>query len=119
MIVEDDPEIRESLAELLESWQLVPVAVDGGEAALRALREGGCRPAVILLDLKMSRLSGWEFRREQMHDVRLREVPVVIMTALPIPTGSARAEFGEVAWLRKPFSLDDLQAALAAALKSP
>ncbi len=119
MIVEDDDEIRESLAELLESWQLVTAAVNGGESALRTLREEGCRPSVILLDLKMSGLSGWEFRRQQMNDAILSQVPVVIMTALPIPTGSARAEFGDVTWLRKPFSLADLRAALAGVLERP
>jgi CheY-like chemotaxis protein len=113
MIVEDDDGIRESLAELLESWELIPLEVKCGEDALRMLR-GGCRPALILLDLKMDGVSGWDFRREQMSDPRLNEVPVVIMTALSIPEGSARAEAGEVTWLRKPFSPDELRVALAA-----
>ena len=111
MIVEDDDGIRESLAELLESWDLTTLQVRSGEVALRTLR-GGCQPAVILLDLKMDGLSGWDFRREQMSDPGLKDVPVVIMTALSIPEGSARSEVGEVTWLRKPFSPDELRAAL-------
>ena len=114
MIVEDHDGIRESLAELLEGWDRVTVTVKSGEAALQMLR-GGCRPAVILLDLKMDGLNGWDFRREQMNDPRFRDVPVVIMTALSIPDGSARAEVGEVTWLRKPFSPEELAAALAVA----
>jgi len=111
MIVEDDDGIRESLAELLENWDLVTLEVKSGEIALQMLRDG-CRPALILLDLKMEGLSGWDFRREQMNDPSLNGVPVVIMTALSIPDGTSRAEFGEVTWLRKPFSPDDLSAAL-------
>jgi len=113
MIVEDDDAIRESLAELLQGWELATLEVKSGELALETLR-GGCRPAIILLDLKMDGLSGWEFRRAQMSDPSLSEVPVVIMTALSIPDGSARAEAGDVTWLRKPFSPDELRAALAA-----
>jgi len=113
MIVEDDDGIRESLAELLESWELRPLEVRDGEDALRVLRDG-CRPEVIFLDLKMCGLSGWEFRREQMKDPCLKEIPVVIMTALSIPEGSARAEVGDVTWLRKPFSPEELRVALAA-----
>ena len=112
MIVEDDDGIRESLAELLESWELVTLEVESGEAALQMLR-GGCRPAVILLDLKMDGLNGWDFRRAQMEDPSLNRVPVVIMTALSIPDGSARAEVGDVTWLRKPFSPDELREVLA------
>ena len=112
MIVEDDDGICESLAELLESWELVTLVAKGGEAALQMLR-GGCRPALILLDLKMDGLSGWDFRRAQMDDPALNRVPVVIMTALSIPDGGARAEVGDVTWLRKPFSPDELRAVLA------
>jgi CheY-like chemotaxis protein len=50
-----------------------------------------------------------------MNDPRFRDVPVVIMTALSIPDGSARAEVGEVTWRRKPFSPEELAAALAVA----
>jgi CheY-like chemotaxis protein len=113
MIVEDDDGIRESLAELLESWELVTVEVHSGDVALQMLR-GGCRPAVILLDLKMDGLNGWDFRRAQMEDPSLSQVPVVIMTALSIPDGSARDEVGDVTWLRKPFSPEELRAALSA-----
>jgi CheY-like chemotaxis protein len=113
MIVEDDDGIRESLAELLESWELITVEVESGDVALQMLR-GGCRPAVILLDLKMDGLSGWDFRRAQMEDPSLSQVPVVIMTALSIPDGSARAVVGDVTWLRKPFSPEELRAALSA-----
>jgi CheY-like chemotaxis protein len=115
MIVEDDDGIRESLAELLENLDLVPLQITSGELALRTLR-GGCRPALILLDLKMDGLSGWDFRREQMDDPGLNAIPVVIMTALSIPDGSARDEAGQVTWLRKPFSPEELRAALAAAV---
>ena len=115
MVVEDDDGIRAPLIDLLESLQFVPLAVNSGEAALRTLR-GGCQPSVILLDLKMSGLNGWDFRREQMNDSSLSKIPVVIMTALSIPGESARAEVGDVTWLSKPFSPEQLGEALSAAL---
>lgn len=118
MIVEDDDDIRESLAELLEGWEFVPVAVNGGEAALGMLR-GGFDPLLIFLDLKMSGLSGWDFRREQMNDPKLSEIPVVITTALAADSDAAGAAgLGEVTWLPKPFKADGLRAVLAAAISS-
>jgi CheY-like chemotaxis protein len=116
MIVEDDDDIRESLTELLESGEFAPFAVKNGESALRELR-AGYQPSVILLDLKMPGLNGWDFRREQRNDPRLSKIPVVIMTGLGIPDDGLRAEVGDVIWLPKPFTPDALRGALSAALR--
>lgn len=118
MIVEDDDDIRESLAELLKTWHVATVAVNSGEVALRMLR-GGFEPCLIVLDLKMFGLSGWDFRREQMKDPRLTKIPVVISTALSPDDQAARAGLGDVTWLNKPFSPHRLKEVLFAAVESP
>jgi len=118
LIVEDDDDIRESLAELLESWQVATVAVNSGEVALGMLRRG-FEPCLILLDLKMLGLSGWDFRREQMKDPRISKIPVVISTALGPADEVVRAELGDVTWLAKPFNPDRLKEVLCTAVESP
>jgi putative two-component system response regulator len=103
MVVEDDDDIRESLVELLEGWGLHPLPVQGAARALQLL-EDGCQPAVILLDLRMPGMTGWEFRRAQMSESRFATIPVVVMTALGGNQDPIKAQMGDVVWLPKPFA---------------
>jgi two-component system chemotaxis response regulator CheY len=103
LVVEDDDDIRESLVELLEKWGLRPLPARGALAALRMLREGS-RPDVILLDLRMPGVSGWDFRRVQMDEPSLANIPVVVMTALGGDHEAMVAQMGDVILLPKPFA---------------
>jgi CheY-like chemotaxis protein len=115
MVIEDDDDTRHSLVELLESWELVILPARDAEAALRMLREG-CEPAVILLDLMMPGMSGWEFHRALTNDSTFARIPVVVMTALGMGPGSTKKQqMGEVIWLPKPFRPEALAAAIARA----
>jgi DNA-binding response OmpR family regulator len=105
LIVEDEQDIRESLGELLEAEGFVVSQAENGRHALDSLAEAPALPAVILLDLMMPIMDGEQFRREQLADARLAQIPIVIMSA-------ARdiAEVGErmqaFAVLKKPMSID-------------
>jgi len=114
MVIEDDDDTRHSLVELLESWELVILHARDAEAALRMLREG-CEPAVILLDLMMPGMSGWEFRGALMSDSTFARIPIVVMTALWIEPESAKKRMGDVIWLPKPFRPEALADAIARA----
>ncbi|HVV52842.1 MAG TPA: response regulator [Polyangia bacterium] len=114
LVVEDDDDTRESLVEFLRDHQFATVAASDAATALEALRQG-LDPLVILLDLMMPGLSGWEFRRLQMNDPGLNKIPVVIMTALAVDSASTKAQLGNVTWLAKPFSLETLVATIAQA----
>lgn len=91
LIVEDDSALREALAQVLsdEGYELLS-ARDGLEA-VNCLKMGN-RPDVILLDLSMPVVNGWEFRMFQKRDPELARIPVVLITA----GGYSREE---VAWL--------------------
>jgi CheY-like chemotaxis protein len=102
LVVEDDDDIRESLVELLENWGLRPIPAPGALMALRMLRDG-CKPDMILLDLRMPGVSGWEFRRAQVSEPSFANIPVVVMTALGGDHAAMLAQMGDVLWLRKPF----------------
>ena len=106
LIVEDDPELREALAQALsDEGYLFSSARDGLEA-IRFLRDGD-QPAVILLDLSMPVVNGWEFRIHQKRTAEIADIPVVIITA-----GHHSRE--EIAWLepadviQKPIDLQRL-----------
>jgi CheY-like chemotaxis protein len=104
LIVEDDSEVREALAEAMaDSGAEVDVAADGLDA-LERLRSGPL-PSVILLDLRLPRLGGEEFLREMRADPRLEHLPVITMTG-----GAGATEgSGVVARLHKPVDLNDLR----------
>jgi CheY-like chemotaxis protein len=78
-VVEDDEDIRDLVVQLLADLGFDSVGFADGRAALDGLRQGpAALPSVILLDLEMPGMSGWEFRREQLADPLLARVPVVV-----------------------------------------
>jgi CheY-like chemotaxis protein len=105
LIVEDDQEIREILTTILvEAGYAVASAANGLEA-LTQLRSGVPLPAVILLDLLMPVMDGVEFCARKDADAAIKDIPVVVMSALrkpevKVPTTSAQGT------LKKPMTLD-------------
>ncbi len=104
LIVEDDVELREMMAQLLALEGFQARAVANGREALDYLGEGA-RPHVILLDLMMPVMDGWEFRRQQQSDPTLATVPVIVLSALD---HRRAAEVDAVAFLKKPLDFDRL-----------
>jgi CheY-like chemotaxis protein len=80
LVVDDDTELRETLGELLGEEGYDTRLAENGKRALELLRHGE-RPRLILLDLMMPEMNGWQFREEQLKDEVLRDIPVVVMTA--------------------------------------
>jgi len=100
LVVEDNAEVRQALVALLEAEGYhVAEAVDG-VSALRLLRTAAVQPCLIVLDLMMPRMSGWDFRMEQSSDLRLADIPVVVVSADPLASQAER--MGAAAVLSKP-----------------
>lgn len=80
LIVDDDAGSRKALAEVLtDEGYSVATAGDGADA-MTYLRQGH-RPRVILLDLMMPGVDGWDFRAEQKRDTALADIPVIAISA--------------------------------------
>src|SRR2546426_2547456 len=111
LIVEDDPDIREMLATLLASEGFHAVGAEDGLEALHLLRTVRHRapdiPCLVLLDLRMPRLSGSEFRRAQLGDPTVASVPVAVMSGATDAEQHAHA-LGAVATVTKPIDIDRL-----------
>ena len=102
-IVEDDSEFRNMLRELLEEEQYRVVAVANGAEALEALAT--IVPNVILLDVSMPVMDGFDFLRFRNEDPRLAAVPVVLVTnARP----HERPTTGVNNVVRKPIDIDEI-----------
>jgi len=80
LIVDDDRAILDGVGEFLREEGFRVVATRNGAHALARLR-AGLRPNVILLDVLMPVMDGWDFRAEQLADPALRDVPVVVISA--------------------------------------
>ena len=81
LVVEDDPDIRENLEELLRGEGYAVHLAGNGQEALDWLRSTAALPNLVLLDVMMPVKDGLAFRNEQERDPRLATVPVVMMTA--------------------------------------
>jgi CheY-like chemotaxis protein len=111
LIVEDDLDIRDALSQILEEEGYLVATAANGLEALSLLRSGP-RPRIILLDLMMPVMNGWQFRAEQRSDPALAEIPVVVISADNNVQEKARS-IGVVDCFRKPIEIAGLLATLA------
>jgi CheY-like chemotaxis protein len=107
LIIDDDHAVRDSVSGLLADEGFSPVGFADGVDALAAIRVG-LKPSVILLDISMPRMDGWDFRNAQRTDRALQDVPVAIVTASGFSEATIRLQFGEVPILRKPIRPGEL-----------
>ncbi len=101
LVVEDDESIRETLKMALQLEGYVVHTADNGRTALERLKEIP-EPSLILLDLMMPVMSGWEFVDAIEKDDLLLRIPVVVVTAFPLEAGAIQAK----AIIKKPVDLD-------------
>jgi CheY-like chemotaxis protein len=119
-IIEDDTDIRDSLAELLEleGYQVI-TASNGHEGLDRLTALGDRLPEVILLDLMMPIKDGFEFRHEQLAHPKWSSIPVIVMSADANVSQKLKSSgFPVPAYLKKPVNLDDILALVAQSLPS-
>ncbi len=107
LVIEDDPDIRDTLRQILEmQGYRVDVAAHGREG-LDALA-GGMRPNLILLDLMMPVMNGWEFlsTRRTQSDAEAGRIPVVLISA--VRNLEEQRELKDYPFVKKPLDLDTL-----------
>ncbi len=106
LVVEDDGLVREAMSAVLQGEGYRVDAAENGREALDYLRADG-RPDLILLDLMMPVMDGWEFRRQQCCDEALASVPVVVVSAADSVQSTA-ASLGAAGFLQKPVDVATL-----------
>ena len=112
LIIEDDVDIREELADMLRDEGLTVAEAGDGAEAIALLERGPALPTVILLDLMMPGMDGWEFRARQRRDERLKGIPVVVMSGAG-DVKTAAAELAVEGVLVKPFDSGQVLDALS------
>jgi len=104
-VVDDDPDILEALSEILESEGFAIRQARNGQEALEILET--VSPNLILLDLMMPVMDGWEFAEKMRRRVDWSQIPVIVLSADRNIGGRAR-ELGALGYLAKPFELSAL-----------
>jgi CheY-like chemotaxis protein len=115
LVVEDDPDGLDLMCDVLRGAGYEAVGATNGAIALERLQEGP-PPSVLLLDLMMPVMNGWQLMDEIKRLPALASLPVVLLSADSGLADTARA-LGAAGWLRKPASLDAILAAVAAHAK--
>ena len=103
LVVDDDIDVRESMADILRVEGVEAVVAGDGREALRLLQTRSDKPFLILLDLMMPRMSGWELLERLGADRALASIPVCVVSA-----SGASLPSGAQTMLSKPFDIQRL-----------
>ena len=106
LVVDDDPSIRRMIMAALRREKYVFGEAANGKEALDAMRRD--RPNIVVLDLMMPIVSGWDVLRERSTDPELLSIPVIIISANRGPELATAMDKGICAFLPKPFDINAL-----------
>jgi CheY-like chemotaxis protein len=107
LLVEDEADAREVLSTMLEDAGYHVLRAANGVMALEALRSAGGKCSLILLDLMMPVMNGWDFRKRQKDDPGLSHIPVLLMSA-GARMASVSGEIDAAGFVTKPVDPDDM-----------
>ncbi|MEA2568642.1 MAG: hypothetical protein QOI24_643 [Acidobacteriota bacterium] len=116
LVVDDDPSIRRMIVAALRRDGYDFLEAPNGREALDLMRAE--QPDVVVLDLMMPIVSGWEVLEERAAEPELRKIPVIIVSANRDPEVGAAMGQGVCAFLPKPFDIGALSALVRACLIS-
>ncbi|HEX7192220.1 MAG TPA: response regulator [Thermoanaerobaculia bacterium] len=109
LVVDDDAAIRRMIvASLRREGSYTFLEAANGKDALDLMR--GEHPDIVVLDLMMPILSGWDVLRERAHDATIRKIPVILVSANRDPEIATAVDAGICAFLPKPFDITALSA---------
>ena len=112
LVVDDEPQVRATVREALAYEGYTVSEATDGAAALDAIAKGA--PDVVVFDLWMPVIDGWELRKRLL--ASHPDLPVVVLSAVEL-TSSDLIRLDASVVLEKPFALDDLYRAVARALE--
>jgi CheY-like chemotaxis protein len=118
LVVDDDPSIRKMVIAALRRDSLPYTFAEAGNGrdALELMRD---HPDVVVLDLMMPLVSGWEVLRERSGDEELKKIPVIVVSANRDPELAMAMQGGICAFLPKPFDIGALSALVRSCISDP
>jgi DNA-binding response OmpR family regulator len=118
MVVEDDEPILDLMDMLLRKLGYEPVLIANGLLALEMIRKDP--PGLILLDIMMTPIDGWEFLEKLRGEYGIQDVPVIIFSASPsVEERMEQIKDPRLGVLHKPVSFSELRAGIGQFLPAP
>ncbi len=118
LVIEDEPDIAESLRYNLEQERFLVTIADSGEKGLRLALDEKNQPSLILLDLMLPRMSGLELCRRLRGEPITKDIPIIMLTAKTEEMDKIRGlDTGADDYITKPFSIKEVIARIKAVLR--
>ena len=118
LVVDDDPGVAHTVKYGLESLDAdyKVVCVDSGEKCLELL-ENNQTPDIILLDIMMPEMNGWEVQKKLQERIEWRDIPIIFLTATGDPTSKKIGSIISEGFIEKPCKIPDLKQRIDKILK--
>jgi CheY-like chemotaxis protein len=108
LVVDDDEDIREMIRGVLEQEGYLAILASDGEEALSFLRQRSIRFGLVVVDLLMPKMDGWEFQWQRLREPEIRAIPMVVMTAHSGTLVDSMIEHTTIPVIAKPIDFDRL-----------
>ncbi len=115
MIIDDDPDIRSTIEQILESQGHKTISVCDGFKFFNKLRQGE-KPNLILLDIMMPAMSGWEIQRRLQANPNWKQIPIIFVTGRNTETAKEMCKKYGIDYIEKPFDINRLKKKVGKAL---
>lgn len=119
LLVEDDTSIRETMSMVLETLDLEVHAAEDGKVALEMIGKAKTLPDLIITDMMMPNITGWELVDTVRKLERTHAIPIIVYSAVAHYVANNDRILGGCYFLRKPVELDILEATIKKALSNP
>lgn len=117
VIIDDDPDIRSSLEQILNSEGYNAISFEDGFDFFKYLEDEE-KPNLILLDVMMPVMSGWEIQRKLEENPNWKKIPIIFITCRTTETAKDMGKRYGIDYIEKPFDIDDLKRRVEKALNS-
>jgi len=107
VIIDDDPDIRLSLEQILNSKGYNAISFEDGFDFFKYLKNGDI-PNLILLDVMMPVMSGWEIQRKLKENPKWNKIPIIFITCRTTDTAKEMGKRYGIDYIEKPFDIEDL-----------
>jgi CheY-like chemotaxis protein len=117
LVVDDEPDILLTVAQTLEIYGYNVIKAKNGQECIEKLCEMGNNPDLVLLDIMMPEISGWDVAAKIKENPDWKEIPIVFLTAKGDTMSIGMGNLAAVDYIVKPFDVKDLKQRLEKILK--
>ena len=118
LLVDDNPDllysVKKGLESITEDYEVV--TVESGKKCLQSLKS--VKPDLILLDIMMPGMDGWDTCAKIKNDKKTEDIPIVFLTAKTDPISKSMGRLASADYITKPFDMKDLKKRIDSVIKS-